>query len=61
MARARHDRPHILILMLDQQRADLTPMEGRHSYVRMPHIEELAQSGSYFRNTYTPSPICVPG
>jgi choline-sulfatase len=46
--------------MLDQQRADMTPMEDRHPYVRMPCIEGLAQKGTYFGNSYTPSPICVP-
>lgn len=53
-------RPHILLLMTDEHRADHTPMEG-HPYVRMPRLEEIAEHGVYFRNAYTPSPICVPG
>ena len=31
-----------------------------HPYVQMPCIQELARNGTYFRNAYTPSPICVP-
>lgn len=53
--------PHILILTADELRADFTPMEPeRHPYVLMPRIAELAENGTYFRNAYTPAPICVP-
>ncbi len=52
-------KPHILILMTDQLRADFTTMEN-HSYIKMPCIEELSEHGTYFSNAYTPSPICVP-
>ena len=52
--------PHILILMTDQQRADHTPMED-HPYVESPTIAEIAEHGTYFRNAYVPSPVCVPG
>ena len=55
----RPKRPHILLLMTDEHRADHTPMED-HPYVRMPRIGEVARSGVYFRNAHTPSPICVP-
>ena len=53
-------KPHILILMTDQQRADHTPMED-HPYVESPTIAEIAEHGAYFRNAYVPSPVCVPG
>ena len=53
-------KPHILILMTDQQRADHTPME-EHPYVESPTIAEIAKNGTYFRNAYVPSPVCVPG
>ena len=53
-------RPNILFLMSDEHRPDVTGFEG-NEIVRTPVLDELAATGTVFRNAYTPSPICVPG
>ena len=53
------DRPHILILMSDEHRADVAGFAG-DSVVRTPTLDWLAEGGVVFQNAYTPSPICVP-
>lgn len=53
-------RPHVLFLMSDEHRADVTGYEG-NSVIRTPVLDRIAGSGVVFRNAYTPSPICVPG
>ena len=52
--------PNILFLMSDEHRADVTGYEG-NSVIRTPTLDWLAETGTVFRNAYTPSPICVPG
>ena len=53
------NKPHILLLINDEHRPDVMPIEGdRH--IRTPTLDRLIDEGSYFRNAYTPSPICVP-
>ncbi|MCH7943322.1 MAG: sulfatase-like hydrolase/transferase [Proteobacteria bacterium] len=46
--------------MSDEHRPDVTGFEG-NEIVRTPVLDELAATGTVFRNAYTPSPICVPG
>ena len=53
-------RPNILFLMSDEHRADVVGYEG-DEVVRTPTLDWLAETGTVFRNAYTPSPICVPG
>ena len=52
--------PNILFLMSDEHRADVTGYGG-NSVIRTPTLDWLAETGTVFRNAYTPSPICVPG
>lgn len=52
--------PNILFLMSDEHRADVTGYEG-NQVIRTPVLDELARTGTIFRNAYTPSPICIPG
>lgn len=52
-------RPHILILMTDQQRADCLSCAG-HPIVRTPNMDRLAKEGMRFARAYTTSPICLP-
>lgn len=52
-------RPNVLFLMSDEHRPDVVGYEG-NEVVRTPVLDELAQTGTLFRNAYTPSPICVP-
>ncbi|MHC4984126.1 MAG: sulfatase family protein [Planctomycetota bacterium] len=53
------DRPHVLILMPDQMRADCMSCAG-HPVVRTPNIDRLAGEGVRFANAYTTSPVCMP-
>jgi len=53
-------RPNILFLMSDEHRYDVAGFAG-NSVVRIPVLDELAETGAVFNNAYTPSPICVPG
>jgi choline-sulfatase len=53
-------RPNILFLMSDEHRADVAGFAG-DPVVRTPVLDELARTGTVFRNAYTPSPICIPG
>jgi choline-sulfatase len=53
-------RPNVLFLMSDEHRADVAGFAG-NPVVRTPVLDELARTGTVFRNAYTPSPICIPG
>lgn len=53
------ERPHILILMPDQHRADCLGCAG-HPIVRTPNLDRIAAEGVRFDNAYTPSPVCQP-
>ncbi|MEO1235410.1 MAG: sulfatase-like hydrolase/transferase, partial [Planctomycetota bacterium] len=52
-------RPHILHLMVDQQRADTLAALG-NSVIRTPHLDRLAHEGVSFIRAYSPCPVCVP-
>jgi arylsulfatase len=52
-------RPHILILMTDQQRADCLGCAG-HPVLRTPNMDRIASQGARFENALTTSPICMP-
>lgn len=52
-------RPNILILMTDQQRADCLSCAG-HPVVKTPHMDRLAAEGVRFSQAYTTSPVCMP-
>ena len=51
--------PHILLLMSDEHRPDILGAEG-NPVVRTPNLDEIARKGTYFRNAYCTSPVCVP-
>lgn len=52
-------KPNILILMSDEHRADVLGCDG-NDIVRTPTLDALAERGTYFRNCYCTSPVCVP-
>lgn len=54
-----HDKPNILIIMTDQQRADFLKGQG-FAVDTMPFLEGLAQRGVWFEAAYTSMPICMP-
>ena len=51
-------RPNILFITADQQRADCYGFAGRG--VRTPHLDHLKTSGTYLPNCITPNPVCQP-
>jgi len=51
--------PNIVIIMTDQQRADLCAREG-YALDTTPFLDSLAQQGVWFNRAYTSMPICVP-
>lgn len=52
-------KPNILIVMSDQQRADLRKACG-YPLDTMPFLDSWAQGGTDFVNSYTPNPTCMP-
>ncbi|MGE0725956.1 MAG: sulfatase [Alphaproteobacteria bacterium] len=53
------DRPNILLVMTDQQRADtLSCLGSRHG--RTPHFDALAARGILFERAFSPVPMCSP-
>ena len=51
------DRPHIVLVMTDQQRFDTIAALGAAGY-RTPHLDRLAREGVAFTHCYTTSPVC---
>ena len=52
-------KPNILIVMTDQQRADMRKAEG-YPLDTMPFLDEWSRSGTDFCGAYTPNPTCMP-
>ena len=53
------DRPNIVLIMTDQQRADLCAREG-YPLDTTPFLDALAQRGTWFNRAYTVAPVCAP-
>src|SRR6266566_4859569 len=52
-------RPHMLILMTDQQRADCLRCAG-HPQLRTPNLDRIAREGMRFAQATTVAPLCMP-
>lgn len=55
----RNKKPNIVIVMTDQQRADLRKGCG-YALDTMPFLDQWAQGGVDFARGYTPNPTCMP-
>ncbi len=53
------ERPNILLIMTDQQRADSLGCYGVRG-VHTPNLDRLAAQGALFENCYVNNPICTP-
>jgi arylsulfatase A-like enzyme len=53
------DKPNIVLIMTDQQRADFFRSEG-FALDTMPFVEALGRQGARFQRAYTPMPTCAP-
>ncbi len=53
------ERPNVVLIMTDQQRADFSAAEG-FALDTIPFVDGLAARGVSFRRAYTPMPVCGP-
>ncbi len=53
------ERPNVLFVITDQQRADHVGFAG-NSVVRTPHLDALAGRGTVFDRCHVANPICTP-
>lgn len=53
------DRPNIVVIMTDQQRADACAREG-FGLDTTPFLDGLARDGTWFDRAYTSTPVCAP-
>jgi arylsulfatase A-like enzyme len=53
------DRPNILFIMTDQQKATASHLYG-NSFCETPSMARLAGTGVLFEHAFTPHPLCVP-
>jgi arylsulfatase len=58
-AAARRERPNLLFLWTDQQRADTLACYG-NSRVQAPHLNALAAQATVFERAYVAQPVCTP-
>lgn len=52
-------KPHIILIMTDQQRADALGCAGNDAIIT-PHLDSLAAQGHLFTNAYTAAPSSTP-
>ena len=52
------DKPHIILIVTDQQRSDTIGALG-YPWMKTPVLDRLATEGAAFTNCYTTSPVCV--
>ena len=53
-------RPNILLIMTDQQFADVLSCTMGTRYIRTPNIDSLTARGMLFTKAYCANPLCVP-
>lgn len=53
------DQPNIVVIMTDQQRADVSAREG-FPLDTTPFLDDLACRGQWFDHAYTAVPVCAP-
>ncbi|MCH8114774.1 MAG: sulfatase-like hydrolase/transferase [Chloroflexi bacterium] len=56
---ARPDRPNLVYIFTDQQRADTMAAYG-NDWIETPNLNRLADDSFVFENAYVSSPICTP-
>lgn len=53
------NHPNILVIITDQQRADMLSCAGNR-WVKTPNLDRLASSGIRFERAYVTNPVCTP-
>jgi arylsulfatase len=51
-------RPNIILIMTDQQRADSIGVLGA-PWMKTPHLDRLVTDGAAFSECFVTSPVCV--
>ena len=51
--------PNIVFILIDDLRHDTFGHAG-HSFIKTPHIDELAEGGLRFRNAFVTTSLCSP-
>jgi arylsulfatase A-like enzyme len=59
MAQATEQRPNILLIITDQQRFDMLGCAGNR-WVKTPHLDRLAATGTRFERAFCAFPLCSP-
>ena len=59
-SKAAGKRPNILLIMTDQQFADVMSCRMGRQYVHTPAMDSLAASGTLFTRAYSSNPLCMP-
>jgi len=59
MASVKIQRPNIVLILTDQQKAASMPLYG-NPVVRMPNLEQFAANAVRFTHGFTSCPLCVP-
>ena len=57
--RSKDQRPNILVIMTDQQSANMMSIAG-NPHLHTPAMDSLARKGTRFTKAYVTNPICVP-
>lgn len=50
---------NFLVIMSDEHNPKILGRAG-HPIIETPHLDSLIDRGTYFKNTYTTSPVCIP-
>jgi len=53
-------KPNIVIIMTDQQSADIMSCVMGNKYLHTPNMDKLADKGVMFTRAYSPNPLCLP-
>jgi arylsulfatase A-like enzyme len=53
------DRPNVIVIMTDQQKATASHLYG-NTFCQTPSMARLAGEGVLFEHAFTPHPLCVP-
>ena len=53
------DRPNVIVIMTDQQKATASHLYGS-PFCETPSMARLAHEGVLFQHAFTPHPLCVP-
>lgn len=53
------EHPNILLIITDQQQADMMSVAGDH-FIKTPALDRLAARGVRFERAYATNPVCVP-